>query len=657
MAPNAEADGIYSATYSNVPVFEFNIKGHHIMRRKIDHYINATHILKAAGFDKPARTRILERDVQKGKHEKIQGGYGKYQGTWIPLEEGRSLAERNSVLDMLRPIFDFVPGNVSPPQAPKHTTNSGKPRAPRQPSMKKMQKSQVNAPYAQMTQDYDNISSQPRDEDSVDNSTIASASFMEEDDAYHHPYGNSRKRKRVQESAADQEHTYYGDQLLDYFMLSVSDASYGVQLPDIPNHFQTNRPIDDQGHTVLHWAAAMGDIDVVRFFLDRGGDVYARNKRGETPLIRAVLFTNNHETETMLKLVHLLIPTIKVTDNHGATVLHHIAMTTNSQAKKKCARYYLDVILTTFADHSIPHEFMNFINHQDHNGDTALHIVARHRAKKCIRALQGRSARGDILNHSGETADQMMQKTRAVNNDFISSSPVPAINNGINGHGLPTSSNPIDVNHYHSQSARSFSQSFNSIIQDKALQITLAYEAQIREKDEELAEAQRLLAMMEKKRAEAHAYRLKLEKEAYWPTEKEDRAEVKALFEEALSLSEQIQHQELHAAIREEEAKLPPEAHLPDDMNKLTDEQVVEKYKTAWWLKEEQEKRRRLTYELVEAEMNAGMSPQGQKYKRLVATILGIPEEDVAGVIPEILEVLQQDKIDNESGPSTAATK
>jgi hypothetical protein len=56
------------------------------MRRRHDDWINATHILKAAGFDKPARTRILEREVQKDIHEKVQGGYGKYQG--ISLEQG-----------------------------------------------------------------------------------------------------------------------------------------------------------------------------------------------------------------------------------------------------------------------------------------------------------------------------------------------------------------------------------------------------------------------------------------------------------------------------------------------------------------------------------------------------------------------------------------
>ncbi len=61
--------------------FQFGVDlKEHVMRRREDDWINATHILKAAGFDKPARTRILEREVQKDIHEKIQGGYGKYQG-------------------------------------------------------------------------------------------------------------------------------------------------------------------------------------------------------------------------------------------------------------------------------------------------------------------------------------------------------------------------------------------------------------------------------------------------------------------------------------------------------------------------------------------------------------------------------------------------
>lgn len=121
MAPSTASNGIYSATYSGVslyplissatpsnfdthwlqvPVFEFNVEGNHVMRRRADNYINATHILKVAGYDKPARTRILEREVQKGTHEKIQGGYGKYQG-----EQGYTVEMFIPTLTALRQVL------------------------------------------------------------------------------------------------------------------------------------------------------------------------------------------------------------------------------------------------------------------------------------------------------------------------------------------------------------------------------------------------------------------------------------------------------------------------------------------------------------------------------------------------------------------------
>ena len=62
------------------PVYEMICRDVAVMRRRSDAYLNATQILKVAGFDKPQRTRVLEREVQKGEHEKVQGGYGKYQG-------------------------------------------------------------------------------------------------------------------------------------------------------------------------------------------------------------------------------------------------------------------------------------------------------------------------------------------------------------------------------------------------------------------------------------------------------------------------------------------------------------------------------------------------------------------------------------------------
>ena len=73
---------VYPATYSGVPVYEYMVSDIPVMRRMEDGFMNATQILKLAGFSKPKRTKILEKDVLQGHHEKIQGGYGKYQGTW-----------------------------------------------------------------------------------------------------------------------------------------------------------------------------------------------------------------------------------------------------------------------------------------------------------------------------------------------------------------------------------------------------------------------------------------------------------------------------------------------------------------------------------------------------------------------------------------------
>jgi hypothetical protein len=63
-------------------VYECMVRGIAVMRRRADSYVNATQILKVAGVEKGRRTKILEKEILPGKHEIVQGGYGKYQGTW-----------------------------------------------------------------------------------------------------------------------------------------------------------------------------------------------------------------------------------------------------------------------------------------------------------------------------------------------------------------------------------------------------------------------------------------------------------------------------------------------------------------------------------------------------------------------------------------------
>ncbi|KAJ2065850.1 Transcription factor mbp1 [Coemansia sp. S2] len=90
------------------------------MLRRKDSYVNVTQILKCAQYDKPQRTRFLEREIHTGVHEKIQGGYGKYQGTWVPLSRAISLAQELNIYESLKPLFEYNPGpGDSTPTAPR----------------------------------------------------------------------------------------------------------------------------------------------------------------------------------------------------------------------------------------------------------------------------------------------------------------------------------------------------------------------------------------------------------------------------------------------------------------------------------------------------------------------------------------------------------
>ena len=92
--------------YSGIRVYELNFKGIPIMRRLHDNYINATQILRAAGLAKPQRTKILEKDISKGKHEKVQGGYAGFQGTWIPPDTALSLAGEYELGGLVQQLLD-----------------------------------------------------------------------------------------------------------------------------------------------------------------------------------------------------------------------------------------------------------------------------------------------------------------------------------------------------------------------------------------------------------------------------------------------------------------------------------------------------------------------------------------------------------------------
>ncbi|KAF9979537.1 hypothetical protein BGZ65_006422 [Modicella reniformis] len=577
-------------------------KGVAVMRRRSDSYLNATQILKVADFDKPQRTRILEREVQKGEHEKVQGGYGKYQGTWVPFERGIQLCQEYNVVNLLQPLLEYKASQTSPPLAPKHiTAASNRPRKPREPRVpgdavpdsptkpkikpktKKMKQKGTNAQILPKPMggpssggmdggagaigdegEASTLATEDDDEDVDDDATSTSAEDAEDTDVSmdetmsiasdqsrmhtrslsplgsrrelssdeasdremsfssvststspagrqhrhrritqdksasslrkrivrpgdelflgygHNKSRRSRKKRTLQKSEGgedvemesgshmdDDEHDEdgmevddganfrrdlspsvrskasrrsasrtrasdqddrkstasstmataatslatvsrgpYADTLLEFF---ISDAEILPKiLSDPPADIDFNIVIDEEGHTALHWAAAMAKVDVVKTLIQYGADTYRVNTDGQTALMRSVLFSNNYDQKSFTTLLELLQKTIFTIDKDDQTVFHHVANTAGQRGKIYAARYYLDCLLKKLAQH--PSELASIINVQDRVGDTALTIAARLRmgGKKVVKMLVDAGADMKIRNRTGKNAEDYL---------------------------------------------------------------------------------------------------------------------------------------------------------------------------------------------------------------------------------------------------------
>ena len=169
--------------YSNVSVYEMMVKGVAVMRRRLDSCLNATQMLKVAGIDKGKRTKVLEKEILSGDHEKVQGGYGRYQGTWINYRRGVEFARQYGVEELLRPLLEYDmgqdgttiagQGNLDTPtkeqamaaQRKRNMMNGGDSRAPAQSPdetyFKSISKSAANAVNAISKARYESPASRP----------------------------------------------------------------------------------------------------------------------------------------------------------------------------------------------------------------------------------------------------------------------------------------------------------------------------------------------------------------------------------------------------------------------------------------------------------------------------------------------------------------
>jgi transcription factor MBP1 len=376
-------------------------------------------------------------------------------GTWIPLERGLGLAKQYNCDQILRPIIEFQPAAKSPPLAPKHLVASTTRPARRAPvadpsssvSMVNTRSSRRQAPdVVEEETDHETLSVRGSEDGSMTPSPSEASSSSRtpspirsadhsfgsngvEDDR-NHPAGRNRRNK-YHRSTDDQyddpsdgekanganDARTYGDQILEYF---ISDTN---QIPPVlispPSDFDPNMAIDDDGHTSLHWACAMGRIRIVKLLLTAGADIFKVNKAGQTPLMRSVMFANNYDVRKFPELYELLHRSTLNIDNYNRTLFHHVVDVAMSKGKAHAARYYMETVLTRLADY--PKELADVINFQDEDGETALTMAARCRSKRLVKILIDHGADPKIVNNDGKsTEDYILEDER------FRSSPVPA---------------------------------------------------------------------------------------------------------------------------------------------------------------------------------------------------------------------------------------
>ncbi|KAK9458274.1 hypothetical protein V1511DRAFT_485548 [Dipodascopsis uninucleata] len=797
-----KSNQIYKATYSGVPVYEFLCRSVAVMRRRSDAWMNATQILKVANFDKPQRTRILEREVQKGVHEKIQGGYGKYQGTWVPLERGRDIAIQYRVEEVLRPIFDFRPSSTSPPPAPKHITASsvrgrasrggtvaGLPRSASQAHSKRA--AAVAAAAASVAtrssyargrgrgrgrargsfsrvgratkteeaeddsmeldddipdeEDNDNLAgaseeefenttnglegaveidegdaseievnnmhsevstrrrlkrgfsghlSQHRllqevmtDEESISgdsaslSSHSSSASDSDSDDtangsAARDEHGLPNRKRRADNSLMASAHTSlavaqieYSNRLLDYFMAPDDD-----NIPDFvlkpPDNFDVNAAIDDEGHTAFHWASAIGHIKMMEILLQAGASINAVNNDGETPLVRAITFTNNYDKRTFPKVVRMLENTIFQVDRYGRTVLHHIAGTTTSRSKLSAARYYIETIMSKLMEIHTIDTLERFLNQQDANGDTALHIAACNGARRCVKVLLGYSANTQLANKQGLTAQGYIYS----NGGMVKSSSSPMqlgadhryhrssgtgglhsrrSTNGIGGSvvmQLPASGSPaaprVIAQPHASEAAIQATQKVVPAMSSHLEALATAYDSELRDKEADLAQAMQLLENVRKEIRACEAAERELQAEAGLNKDGRDEKlaaeeRVRARCEEMRRLMEHTQQRDLIKLVREETERYQKQGTNAAKQDSEEGNVTAEKLAKELYILQVQ--RRKMVDEIVELWAGAGVGEKMNDYRRLISLSCGIKVEEIDNLLDGIAQALSGD--------------
>ena len=625
-------------------------------------------------------------------------------GTWIPLERGITLCKQYHCDHLLRPILEFNTDSKSPPPAPKHVAAPAT-KQPRRGQQQPQPEPVVPARATRSSRKQQNDESDIEtlsDRGSVDGSLpptpsdvassssrtpspIGSNAGYDSEVASDSPRSRKRKPRRQRHGGTPPQNVGgpagYADQILEYF---ISDTN---QIPPVlitpPQDFDPNMAIDDDGHTPLHWAAAMGRIRIVKLVLSAGADIYKVNSSGQTALMRSVMFANNYDVRKFPELYELLHRSTLNIDHSNRTVFHHIVDIAMTKSKTHAARYYMETVLTRLSEY--PKELMDIVNFQDEDGETALTLAARCRSKRLVKLLLDHGADPKIQNRDGKTTEDYILEderfraspilpSRASSMSFRNAHAAYPPPGAPNNYAFAPANGDRAPLHHSSTAQRASTKCVNEMA-DMLDSLAASFDSELREKERSMNQANALLAniqgeILESQRAVTHLqnqaqglpqvearlkgledevttkmgkrYRLGWEK---WVKDEEERekqaremnhGEIPSIPSSA-SLVDEVEESVPglkrrmmdNSDLAELYANIPTDPEvLKEECEKLREEMVQHR------------KRRRVAFEeLVKFQAEAGTGGRMSEYRRLIGAGCGLPPSEVDGVLGILVEV------------------
>lgn len=575
-------------------------------------------------------------------------------GTWVPIDRGVALAQQYGVDHLLKPIFDFVPTETSPPPAPKHITA---------PPARPKRKADVLADIETASQagastrgrglqgsagiDSDSELSKPfiEEERSISPTPSDVSSSSRTPSPIHSARGTpagyddglepDRRRRRLDPAAMVDPSgrlpggpARYARMILDYFVSETTQIPSFLISP--PADFDPNVIIDDDGHTALHWACAMGRIRIVKLLLTAGADVFRANYMGQTALMRSVMFTNNYDLRKFPELFELLHRSTINIDRNDRTVFHYVVDIALQKGKTHAARYYCETILARLVDY--PREVADILNFQDEDGETALTLAARARSKRLVKILLDAGADPKLPNRDGKSAeDYILEDER-----FRAADLGPTGSTGLLAPGLGAYAPQL----HHSETAQRASG--EAIPQAATMLESLAnsFDAELQEKERDLAQAHALLGNIQAEILDSQRTVNGLKQQASgWDESRKKEEELRNELSKKMGKRFRLGW----GKFAKDESERADGSELGLEPGLLNGQGDVEGKSSE--LKKEieglQDGRKELFETFVKLQSESGTGTKMGDYRKLIGLGCDMPVEEVDGVIATLVETLE----------------